>query len=190
MKKVIIVTNTSKAEASWRLKLTGDWSPIQNENTEVVFVSSVKGLLSYTNNSYCTDPVLFMFFHGLEFIENTISSLIELSQDPVREFPLAYATTLMTKKNHIVNANHFVTTSHFKDMRFYFDLSIVEMGPTIDFCDIATMASLVLSKAGVLCDNRSLYIDDTHLVGGKDQPTRCLLRSFPGLDLKLGSGIY
>lgn len=198
MNKVLIVTNTSRTEAESNLSKTGDWSPIVNDQTELVFFNSVAGLLSYTEHSSYNSPVLFMFFHGLEFVENTISSLIELTHPPgvPRDVPLEYSMYLSSsssRRSSLANSTISMTTSHFADLRFYFDLSIVETNvytTSVDFCSVATIASLVLSKSGVLSDNRSLYIDDTNIPGGKDQSMRCLFRSFPGLDLKLGSGVY
>lgn len=197
----MIVTNVSQAEAKKCLGSSGSWNPIEDDS-ELIFFANIEGLIAYIgpHSRVYDGKVIIMFFNGLDYIERTVSTLIELKQQTTtRDSPLEFAMDLMTAKNvsRRGSATQETTRSHvqFTDMRFFFHLSICELVPGFSqdkeaFCTLATLVSTVVSKSGTVCTPRSLYIDDSTVEGAKEQPMRCMLRNFPDLEVRLGSGIH
>lgn len=198
MAQILVVTNASHDESVRSLEATGGWCPDFNKgNAKLAYFDSVEGLLNYIKDTNHNGPIIFMFFYGLDFIERTISSLIEVGQvKEIRDSPLEYSLHLMTGSKTSPKVNHptvlrNLSPRKFTDLKFYFDASVCD-GVTpdaMDYCDLATLASLVLSKAETICATPSLFIDDHQLTGGKDQCTRSILRTFPGVNLMLGSEV-
>ncbi|ODV78404.1 uncharacterized protein CANTADRAFT_53373 [Suhomyces tanzawaensis NRRL Y-17324] len=98
--------------------------------------------------------VLFMFFNGLDYVQDFLSSLIDYYNK---------CTFLDSFQYHTFN--HSTTLS----------------GPT--FNTIVSITNDILKKMTFMLGRvRGLYIDDTQLAGEKSYPLRCLARNFPNVE--------
>ncbi|ODV69159.1 hypothetical protein HYPBUDRAFT_104733 [Hyphopichia burtonii NRRL Y-1933] len=114
--------------------------------------------------------VVFMFFNGVEFIQDILSDLID------------YSIQVANNSNHQNLSNAY----------FYFDSTISFTSNTTPtdllndanlFNTMVTIANDILKKINFMVDRiRGIFIDDIQLAGEKVYPLHCIMRNFPNVE--------
>lgn len=141
-----------------------------HHNRNVNLVSSTNQDKSYDERNF-NGKVVFMFFNGVEFIQNIISDLIDHSR------LVSY------------NGKSIKSYETLKNAYFYFDSTIsITQDATPSamvndanlFNTIVTIANDILKKIYFMVERvRVIFIDDMQLSGEKVHPLHCLIRNFP-----------
>ncbi|EGW35410.1 uncharacterized protein SPAPADRAFT_58628 [Spathaspora passalidarum NRRL Y-27907] len=186
---VVIVSNGTVAQISAKVsQINGQLS--QNEiptNSHITYLDSFKSLIAHlhthTADQRFKGKVIFMFFNGLEFIQEVIGDLI----DHYSRFMLMSYSSKNQKIEKLDN------------VYFYFDSSISE-APTepsdpydmfmynnhsyeYHFNTVAIIANDIIKKMNFMIGRiRGVYIDDVNLHGERMIPLQHIHRNFPKVE--------
>lgn len=179
---VIIVSNGTDSQIQEKLAIVNSLSSVMQEGANITFKKSLKDLIFYLdlyknegNRTIFEGKIIFMFFNGLDFIQDTLCELIdEYSNRLMPQYSLNEPFCSYQEESEILR-NTF----------FYFDSSI-NPGSVITMINIA---SDVLKKSLFLVGRiRGLYIDDINLVGSKLFALNKLQMAYPTIEnIKLTS---
>lgn len=189
---VIIVSNGRLDQID--KKLEADFKDDIPTNSHLTYLSNFNALLTHMDKSKqpFDGKVIFLFFNGLEFIQEVLSSIIDYTNkvDLLLALGASYGKKLPSGFHIIENAY------------FYFDSSIsassssdlldVYLNNEVSFVSVANIVNDILKKMSFMLRRvRNLYIDDDmDIIGGeRAYPLRCLIKNFPQVEkIELSSG--
>lgn len=189
---VLVITNGTMSQVEDRLgkinSQTNDEIPL---NSSITYLHTIKDLIEYlsffkdkANNGKLEygGKVVFMFFHGMEYIQDVLCDLIDHEHkcSITRDIPLAYHMLSMVDKEHSYNYNSR-PVEILENAYFYFDSSI--MSEDLDFTMVVTIANDILKKTNFMVGRiRGVYIDDKNLEGERAYAVSNLLRNYPNIE--------
>lgn len=162
----------------------------------IVYFDNLRDLfthLQHNENTTYHGKVLFMFFNGLEYVQEILGDLIDNYNDrwQPRSIPYNYSLTLIVKAGtdaQGVAARSGTAAScmeRLDNAYFYFDSSVCNQGDAVDtlFLSIVCIAQDILKKSAYLIGRiRGLFIDDANLAGERVYPLHSLFRNFPAIE--------
>lgn len=200
---VLIVTNGTVSQVESKLdeinRRTNDEIP---STACITYLDNFSQLLSYLDkhNKVFQGKVLFMFFNGLEYIQDFISDLID-HFNRCSIFCNPYIQNDAGIKHHkgmhaierLENAYFYFDSSvsdikevdYDYDFHFSYPYNLSESSENLksQFNSVITIINDVLKKISFMTDRiRGVYIDDVDLPGEKVYPLRCLIRNFPQVE--------
>lgn len=182
---VLIVTNGTVDQVEQGLvqlnQRTSNEIPL---NANIVYLDSFKDLVDHLEMNHEREnfptytfngKTVFMFFNGLEYIQNFLSEVIDYYSTAVHG---RYRTFRKLRHERLTNSYFYFDSSVASDFRMT-DL----LKSPFQFNYIVTVANDILKKLSFMLHRiRGVYLDDFLLDGERKYALRGLLRNFPNLE--------
>lgn len=165
------------------------------DKCKIVYFDNLNDLLCHLLLNDLTTyhgKVLFMFFNGLEYVQETLSDLIDNYNDrfQLTSIPFNYSLTLIAKAGKDARGAAMKSAAnscmeHLDNAYFYFDNSVIEQDESSNalFLSIVCIAQDIIKKSTHLIGRiRGLFLDDKNLAGERVYPLHSLLRNFPAIE--------
>mmetsp|Transcript_1181 Transcript_1181/g.1305 ORF Transcript_1181/g.1305 Transcript_1181/m.1305 type:complete len:221 (+) Transcript_1181:178-840(+) len=190
--EVLIVTNGTVSQVEGKLsklnEQNNDEIPL---NSSITYLKTFKELIEYLsfykdsdNNNKVTyaGKIVFMFFNGLEFVQDILCDAIDHSHkcSATRDIPLDYHMRSMIDRVHDYS-DKSQSVEVLQNAYFYFDSTV--MSDDSDFNMIVSIVKDILKKTNFMVGRiRGVYIDDEYLKGEKAFAVNNLLRNYPNIE--------
>lgn len=189
--EVLIVTNGTVSQVEGKLtklnEQNNDEIPL---NSSITYLKTFKELVEYlsfykdSNNDEVkyTGKIVFMFFNGLEFVQDILCDAIDHSHKctATRDIPFDYHMRSMIDKAHDYN-DKSQSVEVMQNTYFYYDSTV--MSDDADFNMVVSIVKDILKKTDFMVGRiRGVYIDDEHLEGEKAFAVSNLLRNYPNIE--------
>lgn len=186
---VIIVSNGSLDQID--SKLQNMMGKDLLENSQFTYLSTFNELIKRVEKEHFQGKVVFMFFDGLSYIQDTLIQLIDYTTK------IEWMVALTGQQHQTTNTKTRTGTKKLVENAYlYFDSSIsatTQYEPldaylndrTVSFVVIVNIVHDILKKMSFMVGRiRNLYIDDAEdiICGERDYPLRCLVKNFPKVE--------